>query len=170
MRLSILCFCLFCLAQSCDDITQKRPDRVYDYHDVGDILFDETIDRDDFVLCDSTDIDHRRNSLVYPGGKKHMMTLCRDGYKASEDFTDFTGYVVVRFLINCEGKTGRFRSEVLDLDFTPAGCSASLKNHILSIVKGLDQWADAKNSTPNRDHSKYINFKIVKGELESVHL
>ncbi len=137
-------------------------------HWVGDIAYDPAIDSRQFQLCDSSMVIHRRNALRYRGGKSAIEAFCRDRFKYESHFKSFSGYIVVRFLLNCKMERGRFRSRSLGLDFSPKDCPVKLQNHIMDVVKQLDEWYHTSQNDTNSDCSKYLNFKIDHGKIEAI--
>jgi len=137
-------------------------------HNVGDILFDPNSDNNSFLLCDSTKIISGRSILTYSGGIKIVSDLLLENFRFQPEYESFSGYVVVRFIMNCKKETGRFRAQSLGFDFSLKECPTALKSHLISIVKELKNWEYKSSRGKDSDCSKFINFKIEHGKIENI--
>ncbi len=151
--------------ESSTTISLKKTKRQYP-HDLGDIAHDPSLDKDLFVLCDSTRTIQGRSNLLYPGGVEAIEKICLSQFEYNPTFEGYTGYVTIRFMINCENETGRFRAHTLNLDFSPNECPDELKDQLLAITRNLKGWEKSTSFPPTTEYSKYINFKIDHGKLE----
>lgn len=168
MKFFFLCCITLALIGGCTQ-TNKVNDEKKEYsHDVGDILFDSRTDDPAFALCDSTKIITRRKALAYEGDRSKIGPACLEKFKFRPEFESFTGYVIVRFIVNCHNQSGRFRAKSLALDFSLQESPESLKNHLVDIVRGLNGWSHAYEKDAEFDLVKFINFKITDGQLENV--
>jgi len=142
--------------------------RFYFGHDIGDIAFNPETDNVNFRICDSTNIVTRRNGLSYPGGSTILLSECKRQLEDKASNASFTGYIVVRFIVNCEDKTDRFRIATINHDFIDQECPSDLKKEILKIVKNLGPWRRRSKKDSNLDFSKFINFHIENGKIISI--
>lgn len=156
------------LFSNCKSTSKKNSEAKKYSHWVGDIHFDANLDNEKLLLCDSTHVIHRRNGLTYPGGKDAIKNECLKKYKYLPENKSFSGYIMVRFIINCKKETGRFRIQPMDFDFSLTECPNNLKEQLLSIVKGLKEWESASEKDKGSDFSKYLNFKIQNGQIENI--
>lgn len=152
-----------CLLLSCGSVKTQKPD-----HNVGDIHFNADTDNSHFKLCDSTGIRSGRNSIRYENGQKGIEEACAKNFEFRDEFTSFTGYITVRFLVNCQLEMDRFRAQSMALDFSRKECPKELKEHIISMAKKLDNWALTSDDSEQTDFSKFINFKITNGKIENI--
>ena len=159
-------FSLFVLG--CKEVNKKTTAAKKYSHWVGDIHFDSQVDDPDFLLCDSSNVIHRRNGLKYPGGKEAIKNECLKKYNFKPTFNSFSGYMMVRFIINCKNEKGRLRVQPLDFDFSIKESSPELKEHLLAIIKELNGWEAASVNDEGSDFSKYLNFKIENGQIENI--
>lgn len=159
---------LVCLLVGCG-IEERETAVVKSYKsDVGYILFDPTVDDSTFKLCDSTLVGSGRSSLIYSDSKSALQEALLSQFKFKPAYEPFSGLVVVRFLANCNKKTGRFRAQSLDFDFSQKECPIDLKKHLMAIVKELENWNHTTRANQDLDYSKYINFKIINGKIERI--
>jgi len=144
-----------------------------EYKDVGDISFDEQIDDVNFKLCNESKIKQyyvRRSSDTppsYKGEKRGLEKAILSSYDFPQSEKE-NGYVTIRFIVNCEGKTGRFRLEEMNFDYEPQKFDEEITNQLLEIVKDLSDWIPRKSSGENLDFYQYLTFKIEKGQLTKI--
>ena len=138
------------------------------HHDLSYIPFDPQLDDINFTVCDSNGIVSGRSYLKYASGRSQLIDDIQSNYEFKQAFADFDGFVIVRFLMNCKGEYGRYRSQSLHLDFTPQEAPEGLNEHLMDVIKGLDNWTKLLTREPQTEYSKYINLKISDGQIEHV--
>ena len=158
--------CLFLLLvvySSCQK--SKAQKSVYPNH-VGDTAFDEKIDDPNFKVCTTGRIPQYYEfgkSLQFKGEKpaidKHFEIL-----KQNESTAE-SGYITIRFIVNCEGKTGRYRIEEMSNDYQPMSFDKKLVEKILTLTKELSGWIVGGNPEQPVDYYQYLTFKIEGGKL-----
>ncbi len=133
---------------------------------VGDIAFDENIDDPNFKICLNGRIPQYYEfgkSLQCKGEKpaidKHFEIL-----KLNETTVE-SGYITIRFIVNCEGKTGRYRIEEMNNDYQPISFDKKLVEKILTLTKELSGWIVGGNPEQPVDYYQYLTFKIEEGKL-----
>lgn len=128
-------------------------------------------DDSDFELCG-----HIRNVADYYNstpdgsylhGKRAMLDTIHSNLDRSKRF-DQSGFLVYRFVVNCEGKTGRFVVEGYDSDYQPQEFEAETVDHLYSILERLEEWRPVVIRDEARDAYFYINFKIENGEIVDI--
>lgn len=147
---------------------EKAPELVDYPNQFGEIPFDALLDDSSFGLCDSMDLVHSRTSLSYVGGWARIEVISRDIFEATVDVPAFDGYVVARFLVNCDGKIGRLRLEAMDDGFMEKEAPEGLMSLVKKAVKALDEWIITNPANMGKDHSKYMNFKIKNGQVNAI--
>lgn len=80
-------------------------------------------------------------------------------------FKDASGYLTLRFVINCKGEAGRFTTEMASLDFEPKKFDESLINHLYSLLKAYPKWQFSTLRKGPTDAYFYVTFKFNQGEL-----
>ena len=135
---------------------------------LGEIAIDADLNDSYFYLCDSTDIVQSRIALSYEGGFRQLEEECHQALSNSESEYSYDGLILVRFIVNCDKKTGRFRFQTLDAGFAYQGCPEALREEIKSCVAKLNNWIFIHEENRGKDHSKYLNFKFENGELLSI--
>lgn len=137
---------------------------------VGDICFNHKIDDPDFKLCDDNGILQYYNfekGLQYKGEKPAIKKHFKEGLKA-KGLEEDTGYITIRFIVNCEGKTGRFRVQEMDNDFNEKEFSVDLKMQLLNLTEKMPGWPAGEYEGKIRDYYQYLTFKIEGGNLVEI--
>ena len=136
---------------------------------VGDIAFDARPDRRDYVLCDSAHIyQYYQASSAFPGGHQARLAYFQQHYHLAAPAPGATGYVVVRFALNCQGETDRFRVSTLGPDFTAAPFPPAVVAQLLRLVWELRTWQPAHREGLAVDIYLYLNFILQNGHLLDV--
>lgn len=156
--INLLCFILFfnCLAQ--ENNFQKQ---------VGDIQFDSKIDDPNFKICNlSKAVQYYmfEKGVQYKGEKYEIIKVFRRKYK-SIDIDGETGYITIRFLVNCNGNSGLFRITSMNENYLPKIFNDEIVGQLLSITKSLDGWSIGKDEDKTYDYYQYLTFKIENGKL-----
>ncbi len=158
---------LLCLAMfSCVGTTTEEK---Y-YNDLGEIRFDEKLDDINFKVCheDYTfPFNYGGVGLVYTGEKRELEKTYFDNYKNTR-IEGQTGFITIRFIINCEGKAGRFRVEEMDLNLEPKKFDDTISTQIINITKSLDGWQAYEYEGITYDYQQYLTIKIEDGRLKDV--
>jgi len=139
---------------------------------VGNIAPNLEIDSPLFELCNESLIKEyyiRRSSDIapnYKGEKRGLEKEILDAYSYPID-TSQNGYITIRFIINCRGESGRFRTEEMDSKLRPTDFEKGISSQLLNIVKGLNHWVPRKRSSGNKsyDFYQYLTFKIQNGQI-----
>ncbi|MEO9872195.1 hypothetical protein [Ekhidna sp.] len=100
----------------------------------------------------------------YFHGKRAMMDTIFDNLDRAKLF-DQNGSLVFRFVVNCEGKAGRFIGEGYDPNYHPMEFNPETIDHLFSILRKLKEWRAVVIREEARDAYFYINFKIENGEI-----
>lgn len=167
--MGIRVFILVCIILiSCDlERTHDEVDKAYS-NDVGDILFNNLTDNKNFLICDSTKISTSRRGLAYLGASGSVKNACIQKFDFNPSFESFSGFITIRFIVNCQYETDRFRVQTMDFDFSAKNCPDALKKHLIQIVRELDQWQTSASRYEGLDFAKYLNFKIEHGRITNV--
>ena len=153
---------------------QKKTSPVSDFevpsfnHDLGYIPLDKKVDDLDYVVCDSTVIRSGRNRLRYIDGNAKFRKDVTTSFISKSEYDSFNGYVVVRFMFNCENKAGRYRAQALNLDFSKANAPSGLLDSTIDLIKSLNNWKKAAGVDPKTEYSKFINLKFENGKITHV--
>ncbi len=164
MRQGTLIFILLITLYACGKTQKNKADYPLQ---VGDIYFDSKIDDPNFKLCDEDRVFQYYNfgkGLLYNGEKLKLNEHFIDGLKITEQ-KDESGFLTIRFIVNCEGKTGRFRVQGMNNDYKEKIFNKDLTNQLLSLTKQLDGWLVGEDEGKTFDYYQYLTFKIENGKL-----
>lgn len=100
----------------------------------------------------------------YTGGNFKLQEYIKSNLDATL-FQNESGYLVYRFVVNCEGKAGWFVTEQYDLDYQPKDFNQKLVDHLLKPLVAVDSWTPGLINGTARDSYVYITFKFKDGEL-----
>lgn len=144
-----------------------------EYKNVGDIPFDKKIDNINFKICDENNIKQyyvRKSSDTppsYKGEKRGMEKAILNKYSFPKTEKE-NGYVTIRFIVNCDGKAGRFRLEEMDFTYQPKKFDNKISSQLFEIVKNLDEWIPRKDENTQYDFYQYLTFKIENGQIVKI--
>ncbi len=138
--------------------------------DVGDIAFDPKTDRANFYLCHKGYIIQYYNfTTSYQGGGKAIKEFILSHYLYKPAYKLTTGFITIRFVINCKGETDRFRVSQLDSDYKKVLLNKELTGQMLRLCKNLNHWIPGKDQKGNvYDSYYYLNFQFVKGRIKAI--
>lgn len=135
---------------------------------VDDIPFDATLDDKDFIICRGEEraMQYFNNSkgLEYEGEKAAIIKAFEESYDFSTVANE-NGLIRIRFLVNCEGKTGRFRLISMDEKYNKKQLDMSITNQLLEITKNLKGWKPKVYGSETSDYYQYLIFKINQGKI-----
>ncbi|CAA9197786.1 hypothetical protein ACHRVW_16280 [Flavobacterium collinsii] len=135
---------------------------------VGDIEFNSEMDNKDFELCNSKHIYqyfNRGDGLVYEGDKLAIEKEFAEKYK-SKIIKNETGLIRINFVVNCKGKTDRFRLISMNENYEEKVFVKSITEQLMSITKNLKGWEGKKSK--EIDYYQYLIFKIENGQLKEI--
>ena len=100
-------------------------------------------------------------------GKRALMDTIYSNVDTSKLFGQ-SGFLVFRFVVNCEGKAGRFIAEGYDLNYQPMEFEEETVDHLFRILQRLEEWRPVVIADEARDAYFYINLKIQNGEITDI--
>jgi hypothetical protein len=165
MKLRFL-FALLPYLISCSQVTNDVNRNDYPLQ-VGDIYFDKRIDDPDFKICNREQIlqyYYFSNGLQYKGEKVALEQYFQSKFSNSSRYGE-TGYITIRFVVNCHGKTGLFRVQEMSESYEFRKFDKDLVVELTNITKSLDGWIIGQYENKASDYYQYLTFKIVDGVL-----
>lgn len=139
---------------------------------VGDIALDEKLDEPGFKKCGAGK--DAPFSFQYYNGKgfnyRGEKIAIAEKLKKENIYTkkEINGFVTVRFLVNCEGKTGLFRLKSMNSNLKEEILDEELQNKLLEFTKSLDGWASKELEGFKVDYYQYLTYKIENGKVSEV--
>ncbi len=137
---------------------------------VGDIVFDKNIDNPDFKRCLDKDygIQYYNDSkgFQYNGEK---ITIIRELEKLNlSSPKKINGYITIRFVINCEGKTGLFRVQQMNEHYQEENFDKDFSLKLLNFTKSLNGWIPIEIRGKKIDYYQYLTYKITDGKVSEI--
>jgi len=140
----------------------------WDY--IGNISFDEKTDRKDFVLCNENHIYQYFNDskgFQYEGEKIAIEEEFKKKYN-SENVRKENAWVRIRFVVNCFGRSDRFRILTANYDYEPIEIDKNITKQLLEITKNLNGWTPKQERGQKIDYYQYLIFKIKDGKIDEI--
>ena|SRR5690606_2163315 len=159
---SILCSCL----------SEKKSGEREEYlRWVGDIEQNDQIDETAFKVCNGDDTILQYFNLgegpVYSGEKSNILNTFKSKYQTKSDKNQ-NGLIRIRFIVNCEGKAGRFRVLQSDYDYQENKFDEKIVSQLLNITKEIENWEILYREENPVDYYMYLIFKITDGQLTEI--
>jgi len=123
---------------------------------------------EDFNVCNENYIAQYYNTpeLPYPNGKNGFRNYINLAY-VNNNYPD-SGYLNIRFIINCEGKAGRFVIHENNLDLEPNAFSEDLKNQLFKLTSEIKDWKPIFLFEEARDSYMYVSYRIENGKITEI--
>lgn len=153
---------LFC--QETNSIKTEYPDYI------GDIAFDKETDMEEFELCSSKRIYQYFNNsggFEYEGEKLSIEKVFAERYK-SNIIKNETGLIRIRFVVNCDGETDRFRLISVDNNYHKKVFHQSITSQLLHITQNLKGWKKKIYKGKVINYYQYLTFKIEDGQIKEI--
>jgi hypothetical protein len=161
--MAMVTFAVRSSAQTKLPLPDKLPEKV------GDITFDPKLDDPHFVVCHSDNIyQYYELSTTYKGGTKAIKNFFFNNFKYQSAYSKVTGYITIRFVVNCKGQTGWFRIQQLNSRYEHAQFNNKIVATLLDLTKKLNQWIPGKGREVDWDTYYYLNFKLINGHLKEI--
>ncbi len=156
---------MICLVASCWNESEDSP---YP-RQVGDIAFDAALDDPEFMVCNEKRAQqyYAFRTSAFQGEKPAVEQYFEERFQGIEtDGED--GYITVRFIINCEGKAGRFRLQEMGMDYKEKQFEHSIGPQLLELTKKFDGWNSIVHKGQPYDYYQYLTFKIQGGKITEI--
>ncbi len=138
-------------------------------NNIGDIAPDSILDDSTFRACRESNIPQYYSvQSGFEGEKPAIERYFKQNFKKDKAFEKENGYLTIRFVVNCNGQTGRFRVMEMDPDYQPKKFSPALRGQLLQLTKQLKGWLPGKNEGIPYDYYQYLTFTIVQGEITRI--
>ena len=89
-------------------------------------------------------------------------------YKIAEGVEVNTGFLTIRFVVNCKGEPCCFRFYEVDKTYKKINFSEDLKSQLTMFVKQLGGWKLVKYEGVPTDYYYYLTFKIQDNDFKTV--
>jgi len=133
---------------------------------IGDLDENKKTDHD-FEVCNENWITQNYGMHAeYPGGKKAIKQQILNDLEALS--FEKSGLITFRFIVNCEGKAGRFRANSTDTALQEIEVDQSKIKDIEKALLQLKNWTPAKNEFDSYDSYYVLNFKIRNNNIVDI--
>lgn len=147
--------------------TEKTAVSKYPNH-VGDLEFDKKLDGNFKRCSEDYSYQYYNDSKGFQiEGEKNKIIQEIQELKFREN-KNSNGYITIRFVVNCEGKTGIFRMQQMDSEYKACEFDENLSNNILAFTKNLKGWIPKEINGSKRDYYQYLTYKIVHGQVSEI--
>ncbi|PRB03811.1 hypothetical protein CQ046_08440 [Chryseobacterium sp. MYb7] len=131
-------------------------------NEIGDISMNKKTDNSDFQTKGITYQYYQANTK-YKGERKAIRDILMvENLKLA---SVKNGWLVIRFLINYEGSTDRFRFFCIDEKYRDIKLSNQEEENLLKIVRLLRNWEVGKVDEKKVDSYYQITFKVENGKV-----
>lgn len=135
-------------------------------HTVGELRMDKKIDGD-FKVCNEDKIpNYYGMDTDYEGGKKAIKNKLLRNLQNLK--FEKSGLITFRFIVNCEGDIGRFRTQTTNLKLEKIEIDSGKLKNIKSALVNLKEWNPAKNEYNSYDSYYVLNFKIRNNRIVDI--
>ena len=123
---------------------------------------------DGFEVCNENFILQYYNPerATYSKGKNELRKFVLSNY-TNNNYTD-SGYLNIRFVINCKGEAGRYIIHENNLDLEPQKFNTELVNQLFKITSNLKNWNPNFVRNEYRDSYMYLSYRIENGEITEI--
>ena len=140
------------------------------HHTVGYISKNEARGSADFAPCFEErifDYYYFREPAKYRYGKDSLRRYFQTHYDPGGIIND-SGYITIRFVINCRGEAGRYKITELSLDYKEKKFNSKIVGQIFNLLQSAKLWNPSLRGDIPRDSYIYYTFKIINGELVEI--
>ncbi len=151
-----------CLLVSFLANAQQEPTYIYD-------LRKHTADSlDTFKPCEpSYLVEYFSVNGKYPESSPKLLQKVKQTYRKPAGNLQ-SGFVTIRFLINCRGEMGWFDVFQVDSHYQKYTFENSIVEQLTAFTKSLNQWKIGKWESETVNYFAYITFKFTSGEVEQI--
>jgi len=134
---------------------------------VGDIAFNDKIDNPDFKVCNENNIfQYYSSKSNYQNGRKEIEKELHETIK--ELTFEKSGLITFRFIINCNGETGRFRLKGVNTELKDTKFDSEKLQILQNAVQNLKNWRIVTYNNKTNDSYFVLNFKVEQCKITDV--
>lgn len=137
---------------------------------IGWIPFDKNLDNANFKVCDELNIEeYYQVNPSYGEGMPSIRKYISAHQQSLEALCEKDGYVIVRFVINCQGQTDRYRTKFMSLDYTDENTvNAELQKKIIQLTRDMGNWNPGKYDGKTYDCYQHLKFLFKNSQLVDI--
>lgn len=146
------------------------PQHLHVKEKIGWIPFDKSIDNSNFVVCDELNIEeYYQVNPSYGEGMPSIRKYVAAHQPELEALCKKDGYIIVRFVINCQGQTDRYRTKFMSLTYTDENTvNAELQKKIVHLLRSMGNWTPGKYDGKTYDCYQHLKFLFKNSQLVDV--
>ena len=138
-------------------------------NNIGDIKPDPKLDDSTFRACRESNIPQYYSiESGFEGEKPAIKRYFEQNFKKNRAWAKENGYITVRFVVNCNGQTGRFRVLEMSPEYQSKKFPPALSDQLLQLTKQMIGWLPGKSENIPYDYYQYLSFTITKGEITQI--
>ena len=131
---------------------------------VGDIPVKSNIETEDFSPCHEDNIyQYYQINTGYVGGERAIKSELESTFPINT-LTE-SGLLTIRFIVNCKGETGIYRSKMIDSSLQEIDISSKDLTQIYAAISALENWEPGRVREQPADSYHQISFKLLDGEV-----
>lgn len=129
---------------------------------------DEAKFSEGFKTCDEKYIIQYYNPerATYSEGKNGLRKFIMSNYE-NRNYID-SGYLNIRFVINCKGEAGRYIIHENDLNLKPKKFNKDLVHQLFELTTQLKKWNPNFTHDEFRDSYMYLSYRIENGNITEI--
>jgi hypothetical protein len=137
---------------------------------IGWIPFDKSLDNSNFKVCDELNIEeYYQVNPSYGEGMPSIRKHFSAHQQLLEALCEKDGYVIVRFVINCQGQADRYRTKFMSLNYTDENTvNAELQKKIIQLTRNMGNWTPGKYDGKTYDCYQHLKFLFKNSQLVDV--
>lgn len=108
----------------------------------------------------------RDDRTKYSLGKNGLRDFILKNYE-NRNYQD-SGYLNIRFVVNCKGEAGRYIIHENNLDLEPHKFTLELKTQLFELTTGLKTWKPLILDNEPKDSYMYLSYRIENGEITQI--
>lgn len=137
---------------------------------IGWIPFNKSLDNSNFKVCDELNIEeYYQVNPSYGEGMPSIRKYISSYQKELEELCEKDGYVILRFVINCQGQTDRYRTKFMTLNYTDENTvNAELQKKIIQLTRNMGNWNPGKYDGKTYDCYQHLKFLFKNSQLVDV--
>lgn len=137
---------------------------------IGWIPFDTSLDNSNFKVCDELNIEeYYQVNPSYGEGMPSIRKYISAHQQSLEALCEKDGYVIVRFVINCQGQTDRYRTKFMSLNYTDENTvNTELQKKIIQLMRNMGNWNPGKYDGKTYDCYQHLKFLFKNSQLVDV--
>ena len=134
------------------------------------IACDAELDDPSFTLCDDHAVlNHYRHRPQYQEDGSDIGDLILAEFADCPMQEGLSGFITVRFIVNCEGQAGRFRTYELNTAYQPYHFER-LTSQLVRFIQSKKSWKPGKVEGRPFDSFYHLNCRVIDGLITDVKL